>query len=265
VLEKQGETMLKTRITAAVVTAGLVVAALTACSAASSADPAPTVSALPGDGVLRIADLTPLTGDLAKYAAAQAAGVDLAVREVNDQGGFNGKPISVIHRNAGDANEATAAASFKDAVAKGVDVIIAPASTSATAALLKLAAGTTVAVVAIASKDNAAAGATTSTVKADDAFTKRLKQIDPSLSDTTYGVEAYDATVASILAATFAKSDNGQAVAQGLVAVSYKKGISCSSFGACADVLKSQPFIDYVGLSGQFTYTPTTAVISFSR
>jgi len=257
--------MLTTRIAVALATAGLIAAGLTACSAGGTTDPAPTVSAIPGDGVLRIADFTPLTGDFAKYAAAQSAGVDLAVREVNDQGGFNGKPISVIHRNAGDANEATAAASFKDAVAKGIDVIIAPASTSAAAALLKLAAGTSVAVVAIASKDNAAPGANTSTVKADDAFTKRLKQIDPSLSDTTYGVEAYDATVASILAATFAKSDNGQAVSQGLVAISYKNGISCSSFGACADVLKTQPFIDYVGLSGQITYTPTTAVISFSR
>ena len=119
--------MLKTRIAVALATAGLLAAGLTACSGAATSDPAPTVTPIPGDGVLRIADFTPLTGDFAKYAAAQSAGVDLAVREVNDQGGFNGKPISVIHRNAGDANEATAAASFKDVVAKGIDVIIAPA------------------------------------------------------------------------------------------------------------------------------------------
>ena len=265
VLEKLGETMLTTRIAVAVATAGLVAAGLTACSGGGTSDPAPTVTAIPGDGTLRIASFAPLTGDLSKYAAAQTAGVELAVREANNLGGFNGKNISVIVRDAGDANEATAAASFKSAQALGVDVIIAPASTSAASALAKAAAGSNVAVVSIASKDNAASGANTSTVKADDAFTKRLKQTDPTLGDTTYGVEAYDAATAAILAATFAKSDNGQAISQGLVAVSYKNGITCTSFGACADVLKTQPYINYVGISGQITYTPKTAVISFSR
>jgi branched-chain amino acid transport system substrate-binding protein len=257
--------MLKTRIAAAVATAAIVVAGLTACSSGVVPDPAPTFGAVPGDGVLRIADFTPLSGDFAKYSVAQSAGVDLAAREIKEQGGFNGKAISVIHRNAGDANEAAAAAGFKDALAKGIDVIIAPASTSAAAALAKLAVGTNVAVVAIASKDNAVAGANTSPVKADDAFTTRLKQVDPSVSDSTYGVEAYDATIASILAATFAKSDSAQAVTQGLIAISYTKGFTCTSYGACAEALKTQPFINYVGISGQITYTPATAVISFSR
>lgn len=255
--------MRSTRVASAVLAAALVAAGLSAC--AGAAEPAPTVSAAPGDGVLRVADFAPLSGDLAKYAAAQSAGVELAVTEVNAQGGFNGKPITVIHRNAGDANEATAAASFKDALAKGVDVIVSAASTSATAALLKLQGTSNIALVAIASKDNVASGANASTVKPSDDFIKRIKQADPSVTDYTYAVEAYDATIASILAATFAKNDAGTAVTQGLVAISWKNGVKCTSYGACVDALKSQPNIDYVGAAGQITYTPKTGVISFAH
>ena len=49
--------------------------------------PTPTAS---GDGVLRIGDMTPLSGPLAGTAAAQAAGIELAVREINEQGGVLG-------------------------------------------------------------------------------------------------------------------------------------------------------------------------------
>lgn len=260
---EKGALMLKARVAGTVIAAALVAAGLTAC--AGGTEPAPTVSAAPGDGVLRIADLTPLTGDMAKYAAAQSAGVELAVREVNEQGGFNGKSITVIHRNAGDAKEDVAAASFKDALTKGSDVIISAASTSATAALVKLQGSNNIAIVAIASKDNVAGGSNASTVKADDAFIKRIKQADPNVTDYTYAVEAYDATIASILAATFAKNDAGLAISQGLVSVSWKNGVKCTSYGACVDALKTQPSIDYVGAAGQITYTAKTGVISFAH
>lgn len=257
--------MLKSRIAGVVIVAGLAVASLTACTSGASSDPAPTVTAAPGNGVLALADFTPLTGDLAKYAAAQSAGVQMAVNEVNAQGGYNGKPITVIHRNAGDANEAVATASFTEAKGKDVDAIIAPAAPSVAVALAKAAAGTNVAIVSIASKENAASGAATSPAKPDDAFIKRIKATDPSVGDATYALEAYDATIATILAATFAKSDNGTAISQGLVAVSYKNGIKCTSFGACVDVLKTQPFINYVGAAGQIIYTPKTSILSFTR
>ncbi|MEG2777769.1 MAG: branched-chain amino acid ABC transporter substrate-binding protein, partial [Aurantimicrobium sp.] len=74
---------------ATVFVAGAVVLGMAACSGGSAVTPTVTPTAVKpsGDGILRIGDMTPVSGDLAAYAAAQAAGVDLAAQEVNEQGG----------------------------------------------------------------------------------------------------------------------------------------------------------------------------------
>lgn len=111
---------------------GLVLAAsVVGCSDLGLPMPTPTPSptyAVTGDGVLRIGTLLPTSGADAYLGAGQIAGVEAAVREINEAGGVNGVPVEVYHRNSGDATSETAEASYADLVAKGVDVVIGPSS-----------------------------------------------------------------------------------------------------------------------------------------
>lgn len=95
--------------------------------------PVPTTSpsashAPKGDGVLTIGTLFPTTGNTAFLARAQDAGVELAVREINEAGGVNGKPVVVYHQDSGDASTTKAEESFANLVSKKVDVVIGPSS-----------------------------------------------------------------------------------------------------------------------------------------
>lgn len=83
----------------------------------------------------------------------------------------------------------------------------------------------------------------------DAAFQAKVKQEDPGVVDFRYAAEAYDATVLAALAARLAGDDGGASIARLLAAASVD-GIKCTSFGECLDVLRSQPDIDYDGISG---------------
>jgi branched-chain amino acid transport system substrate-binding protein len=69
-----------------------------------------------------------------------------------------------------------------------------------------------------------------------------------------YAAEAYDATMLVALAAIRAGDDGGAAIARLLPTVS-SGGIPCTSFGACLDVLSTEPDIDYDGISGPVDLT----------
>lgn len=93
--------------------------------------PTPSVTETPapqGDGVLTIGTLFPTTGATSFLARAQDAGVELAVREINEAGGVNGAPVVVYHRDSGDAATEKAEESFADLVEKKTDVIVGPSS-----------------------------------------------------------------------------------------------------------------------------------------
>ena len=99
--------------------------------AAPASTPAHTPSAsplAPGDGVLRIGTTFPTTGPADFIAPAQVAGVEAAIREINEAGGVLGKPVEVFHRDSGDASNDILEKSFADLVAKKVDVLIGPSS-----------------------------------------------------------------------------------------------------------------------------------------
>ena len=97
----------------------------------------PSLAPLPaGDRVLRLGTLLPTTGTSAFLAPAQAAGVELAVREINEAGGVLGAPIEVFHRNSGDASGDVLEKSFGELLAKKVDVVIGPSSSVLAARLL---------------------------------------------------------------------------------------------------------------------------------
>lgn len=96
-------------------------------------EPAPTPTpvetvAPSGDGVLRIGTLFPTTGATAFIGAAQVAGVNAAVREINQAGGVLGAPVEVVNRDSGDAGSQTLEASLQALVERGVDVVIGPSS-----------------------------------------------------------------------------------------------------------------------------------------
>ncbi|BDI23824.1 ABC transporter substrate-binding protein [Herbiconiux sp. L3-i23] len=132
-----------------------VIAALTACYAPVAAAPEPTptrTAVVPyGDGVLTIGTLTSTTGALAADGAAQIAGVEAAVRAINEAGGVAGSAVRVFHRDVGDPATATLETSFAELTAKGVDVVIGPADASLLARTLPLAAAARVAVLSLTS------------------------------------------------------------------------------------------------------------------
>jgi ABC-type branched-subunit amino acid transport system substrate-binding protein len=118
----------------------LAVTGCTAPATAPTATPEPTAVATPsGDGVLRIGTILPTSGTFAFLGPAQVAGVEVAVREINELGGVAGVPVEVLHRDSGEAGTSTAEDSFRDLVAQGADVIVGPTSSAIAQRLVPLA------------------------------------------------------------------------------------------------------------------------------
>jgi branched-chain amino acid transport system substrate-binding protein len=80
--------------------------------------------------VLRIGTVFPVSGSASYLGPGQAAAVEAAVREINEAGGVNGKPIEVFHRDSGDISTGKAEESFADLKTKAVDVVIGPSSSA---------------------------------------------------------------------------------------------------------------------------------------
>jgi branched-chain amino acid transport system substrate-binding protein len=117
------------------------VLALTGCTATSTPEPVATkkpqhVYPKTGDGVLTIGTLFPLTGELSFLGPAETAGVDAAVKEINAAGGYNGKPVVVIHKNSGDAGSTVPAAELSALIDAHADVIIGPSSSAVAETML---------------------------------------------------------------------------------------------------------------------------------
>ena len=72
---------------------------------------------------LILASLLPLSGDLAALGPGIALGVSLAVKQVNDAGGVNGKPVQLIEGDSG-CDAAVAIQSLNDVIAQGAQGVI---------------------------------------------------------------------------------------------------------------------------------------------
>lgn len=83
----------------------------------------------------------------------------------------------------------------------------------------------------------------------DAAFQAKVKAADPGVTSFQYAPESYDATILVALAAALAHDDAGIRVAAQLRAASVG-GIKCTSYVECLDVLRTEPAIDYDGVSG---------------
>jgi ABC-type branched-subunit amino acid transport system substrate-binding protein len=92
---------------------------------ASSDAPEPT-----GDGVLHIGTFLPQTGDLAYLGPPEFAGVDLAIKEINEAGGVLGKPVEQTKGDSGDLTPDIGGEQVDKLLNAGSDVILGAASSS---------------------------------------------------------------------------------------------------------------------------------------
>lgn len=124
-------------------TATLALGLLAGCNAdnannADSDDKGSTDGAKGGD-TIKIGINLELSGAVASYGTSEAAGIDLAVEEINDAGGIDGKKIELVKvDNKSDAAEATNAA-IKLTTQDKVVAIIGAATSGATVAQAQIA------------------------------------------------------------------------------------------------------------------------------
>lgn len=89
-----------------------------------------SAAAAAGDGVFKIGTLLPQTGSLAFLGPPEFAGVDLAIKDINDAGGVLGKPVTKSDTDSGDTSTDIASQSVNKLLTEKVDVIIGAASSS---------------------------------------------------------------------------------------------------------------------------------------
>ncbi|MFI7704798.1 ABC transporter substrate-binding protein [Nonomuraea sp. NPDC049480] len=112
--------------------------ALTACgggsNTATQTSPSAPASSAPaatkGDGTLTLGTLLPQTGSLAFLGPPEFAGVDLALKEINEAGGVLGKPVAKFDTDSGDTSTNIASQSVDKLLAQKADAVIGAASSS---------------------------------------------------------------------------------------------------------------------------------------
>ncbi|MEL4320612.1 hypothetical protein WJX64_16480 [Leifsonia sp. YIM 134122] len=213
---------------------------LTGCTAQSQDEqrPTPTATQTPapvvaGDGSLHLMTVLDMAGKTAAVSQAQVAGVELAVRELDEQGGVLGAPVVVVHRST----STDAAAIVKELAERSIDVVLWAATGDIPEEIAGVGGATTV--VRIGPAD----------WKPDEASSARLLSADPGADPLIGGGEAYDTTIRVALAATEADNDSGSAIAEAITAVS-SGAFSCVSFGECAAALADDTSIVYAGMTG---------------
>jgi branched-chain amino acid transport system substrate-binding protein len=106
--------------------------ALAACSTSEEPSGNTGAPAPGGDGsALTIGSLLPQTGSLAFLGPPEIAGVDLAIKDINEAGGVNGQDVKVIHTDSSDADNPTVASTSVDKlISDGVGGIVGAASST---------------------------------------------------------------------------------------------------------------------------------------
>ncbi|GAB3230396.1 ABC transporter substrate-binding protein [Glycomyces halotolerans] len=87
------------------------------------------------------------------------------------------------------------------------------------------------------------------------AIQDKLLEIDPDLTEFTYGGESYDATMLVALAAVAGGSYDSETIKDNMVAVS-RDGTECTAFAECVELLDAGEDIDYQGQSGPIEFSP---------
>jgi branched-chain amino acid transport system substrate-binding protein len=120
----------RTRLTASVAVVGAAVLVLSACSSSNKTSSSPTPTASGSGGALTIGTLLPQTGSLAFLGPPEIAGVQLAIKDINNAGGVNGSPVTLEQSDSGDTTTNIASQSVDSLLAKNVSAIIGAASSS---------------------------------------------------------------------------------------------------------------------------------------
>jgi len=96
---------------------------------AASTTVAPSTTTIPraDDGTLVVGAVLPTVGAAAEIGKSMSAALDLAVAEINDAGGVNGRPMRLVVREEGESPD-VALASLQNLAQLGVDVVIGPTS-----------------------------------------------------------------------------------------------------------------------------------------
>jgi ABC-type branched-subunit amino acid transport system substrate-binding protein len=92
----------------------------------------PLMATREGDGVLKFGSLLPETGSLAFLGPPEFAGVELAVQEVNENGGYNGQDVQVSQGDSGDTTTDIANQTTDRLLSENVDAIVGAASSGVT-------------------------------------------------------------------------------------------------------------------------------------
>lgn len=97
------------------------------------ADPSPTPSVPECEHeVLMLGTLLPQTGDLAFLGPPGTAAVELALAEIDAEGGVLGAPVALAPGDSGDAKTGLAAETAAQHIARGVQAIVGPAASAVT-------------------------------------------------------------------------------------------------------------------------------------
>lgn len=118
----------KTMRLATVAAAGALV--LAACGGGDDGGGGDAGKVAKGDGTLTVGSLLPSTGDLAFLGPPEFAGVDLAVKDINEAGGVLGKDVVQSRADSGDGTPKIAPGSVDKLLTAKSDVIVGAASSS---------------------------------------------------------------------------------------------------------------------------------------
>jgi len=215
--------------------------------------PKPTAVAPSGDGVLRIGTLFPTTGAASYIGAAQVAGVEVAIKEINQAGGVLGKPVEVLHRDSADASTTTAETSFADLIAKKTDVIVGPSSSVLALRLVPKIVEAKVAMIATAATAPAITTADDSgylfrTTPSDALEGKALGQLLGKTKDVKAALVYFDDDQGNAVHGTFGTA---LAKAGGKVVLNQKFDATSTIATVLAAVTKAKP--DVVVVTSPFT------------
>ena len=110
-----------------------------ACNEKETPTAEPEASALAAAEPVRIGAVFPLTGDVASYGKAAQRGIDLAVQEINDKGGVNGRKVEVIYEDDQGKSAPAIAAMQKLVSVNRVPLVFGSAASSVSVALCPVA------------------------------------------------------------------------------------------------------------------------------
>lgn len=90
------------------------------------------------DETIKIGIMVPLSGALAEYGMDVKVGVDMAVDEINEDGGIGGKEVMAVYKNTW-GNPERAAALMEECAAEGIPVVIGDITSEGALACAKVA------------------------------------------------------------------------------------------------------------------------------